>query len=517
MPEPSFVKRFLRERALSRYLAALERGDIDAVIAVLDQSARDNALEQMIFDLHETYQTEEEFLEMVQQVQDEPDVMEVENGVFKSRLEGKLPDLKRAKKRGYRVYERIGQSLVAAVLVFCVVSSVILTAEFTRGFQTPSGSPASANRCVMAGVPISSYQGVPTFNQVAALAPDDVWVAGNLYNAASSQRRLPLLEHWDGARWSVVPGGNVQSLYPGGGNWNEAYLTHLAVISPDNIWAVGGIESHTVDAYNNNIATRGQPLIEHWNGWQWQTVPVASPPGESYSVFNDLVALAGDNIWAVGYASDASQMHTSALLEHWDGSRWTRISQDAPLARVGVLDRVIATAPDDIWIFGRMSPLFQNFAVAEHWNGHDWQLTSLSDVAGMTAASSAVGLSSTDIWVIGTAPQLNSGPAPALLIHWNGQSWQKIAGAKELGTGATLRDLTVDSEHNVWAVGSGVNERALIEHWNGQAWSIIQHEAPPYSYLVSVSLTHGKIWAVGGTYKSGLDTTPTGSLIEVSC
>ncbi|HVU69626.1 MAG TPA: hypothetical protein VHD63_21000, partial [Ktedonobacteraceae bacterium] len=61
------------------------------------------------------------------------------------------------------------------------------------------------------------------------------------------------------------------------------------------------------------------------------------------------------------------------------------------------------------------------------------------------------------------------------------------------------------------------NERALIEHWNGQAWSIIQHEAPPYSYLVSVSLTHGKIWAVGGTYKSGLDTTPTGSLIEVSC
>lgn len=167
MPEPSFVKRFLRERALSRYLAALERGDINAVIAVLDQSARDGALEQMIFDLHETYQTEEEFLEMVQQVQDEPDVMEVENGVFKSRLEGKLPDLKRLTKRKYRVYERIGQILVAAVLIFCVVSSVILAAEFPHGLQNILGSTSSANRCVMAGVPISSSLGVPTFNQVA--------------------------------------------------------------------------------------------------------------------------------------------------------------------------------------------------------------------------------------------------------------------------------------------------------------------------------------------------------------
>src|SRR5437879_13848643 len=102
MPEPSFVQRFLRERALSRYLSALERGDIDTVISVLDQSSKDGVLEQMIFDLHETYQTEEDFLEMVQEVQDGPDVLEVENGVFKSRLEGKLPDLRRVSRRKYR-------------------------------------------------------------------------------------------------------------------------------------------------------------------------------------------------------------------------------------------------------------------------------------------------------------------------------------------------------------------------------------------------------------------------------
>lgn len=518
MPEPSFVKRFLRERALSRYLAALERGDIDGVIAILDQSSRDGALEQMIFDLHETYQSEEEFLAMVQQVQDEPDVVEVEHGVFKSRLEGKLPDLKRPPGPRRRLYERLGQILVAALLVCCVVSSVILAAAFPQGWQNMLTAPSTAsNRCLMSGVPISSYLGVPVFNQVAALTPSDVWVVGNLYNAASSQRRSPLIEHWDGARWIVVSGGSTRTLLSDSGNWNEAYLTRLAVVSPTNIWAVGGIESHATDAYSDELSSHGQPLIEHWNGWQWQVVPGAPGISESYSAFNDVAALAADDIWAAGYVADASQMHTVALLEHWDGKQWTRVSQEPLFAQVGVLDRIIALSANDIWAFGRMSPLFQNFAVAEHWDGHTWSLTWLSDTAGMSVVNAAAGLSSTDIWVLGSAPQLGAGPAPALLLHWNGQDWTKVAGSRELGAGVTLRDLTLNGEHNLWVAGSGENERALIEHWDGQKWSIVPHQAPPYSYLDSIRIANGKIWAVGNAYKSGLDDTPTGALIAVSC
>ena len=67
MSQPSFMQRLLREKILSRYLTALEDGDIDTIIAILQQSAQDAALEQMIFDLHESYQTEEELLAVMQE------------------------------------------------------------------------------------------------------------------------------------------------------------------------------------------------------------------------------------------------------------------------------------------------------------------------------------------------------------------------------------------------------------------------------------------------------------------
>jgi hypothetical protein len=116
MPEAALALRFLRELALSRYLAALERGDMDSVLLLLDQASRDEVLEQMIFALHDPYPTEEAFLQMVHEVQNEPDILEVEDGVFKSRLGGKLPDLKLVPRRRYRAFRRTGQILALILL-----------------------------------------------------------------------------------------------------------------------------------------------------------------------------------------------------------------------------------------------------------------------------------------------------------------------------------------------------------------------------------------------------------------
>src|SRR4051794_32620266 len=67
MYKPPFMQRLTREKALSRYLSALEKGDMDTVIAVLELSAQDAELEKMIFTLHESYATEEEFLAVLQE------------------------------------------------------------------------------------------------------------------------------------------------------------------------------------------------------------------------------------------------------------------------------------------------------------------------------------------------------------------------------------------------------------------------------------------------------------------
>src|SRR5258708_5512278 len=117
-----FIQRLAREKALSRYLTALEQGDMHVVIAVLEQSAQDAALEEMIFAIHEDYDTAEEFLDMLQ----EGNVMEIEDGVHKSKLRGQQNEAERERelppvsKRQRSRYARWLQVLAAVLLVVCL-------------------------------------------------------------------------------------------------------------------------------------------------------------------------------------------------------------------------------------------------------------------------------------------------------------------------------------------------------------------------------------------------------------
>ncbi len=64
---------------------------------------------------------------------------------------------------------------------------------------------------------------------VAAFGPTDVWVAG--YRGFANQRSL--LAHWDGNRWSQVPG-------------RSGIVLDLSALSPRDIWAVGSNGSRSL-------------------------------------------------------------------------------------------------------------------------------------------------------------------------------------------------------------------------------------------------------------------------------
>ena len=70
----------------------------------------------------------------------------------------------------------------------------------------------------------------------------------------------PLLEHWDGSAWNIVPAPP-----PPDGSW--ATLAGVAAISSGNVWAVG-------------YESSGSLLIEHWNGSAW-TIASSPSPGHS--------------------------------------------------------------------------------------------------------------------------------------------------------------------------------------------------------------------------------------------
>ncbi len=92
---------------------------------------------------------------------------------------------------------------------------------------------------------------------VAAASASNAWAVG-LARHAQATCCAPfraLIEHWNGNAWSIKPAAAL----PAG---DDTRLHAVTVVSPADIWAVGG------------VATPGgaeHSLIEHWNGTSWST------------------------------------------------------------------------------------------------------------------------------------------------------------------------------------------------------------------------------------------------------
>ncbi len=164
----------------------------------------------------------------------------------------------------------------------------------------------------------------PTLFAVAAIAPNDVWAAGTTNGSGAG---MTLFEHWNGVRWSVVTP-------PSTPNAVDPYITGLAALGPNDVWAVG--------------TTSGQAprktLVEHWNGSSWNVVP--SPNTNDSGHLYQVRALSASNIWAVG--SDGSP-----LVEHWNGVSWALIPGPSPSGSgSSALEALTTISAGDIWAVG---------------------------------------------------------------------------------------------------------------------------------------------------------------------
>jgi hypothetical protein len=65
------------------------------------------------------------------------------------------------------------------------------------------------------------------------------------------------------------------------------------------------------------------------------------------------VALAPNNVWAVGAIAEVLSGPTSTLIEHYDGSEWSVVpSPNAGQNQSNALRGITAVSPTDIWAFG---------------------------------------------------------------------------------------------------------------------------------------------------------------------
>ena len=287
---------------------------------------------------------------------------------------------------------------------------------------------------------------------VVAISPTLAWAAGNLTDGAHPGQ---VIEQWNGTKWSLFPA-------PKFGKKERANVFAMTSSSEDDVWAIGSLVNLGTD--------RVSSLFEHWNGTAWTATTVES---NNEVLFGASVEAAND-AWAVGF-HDSDVIRT--LARHWDGATWKRVATPNIGDGTIKLNAVLALAPNDVWAVGFSTPVAPpqhaaTLTLIEHFDGTSWVVVPSPNVGPNSANESnrLLGLtanSANDIWAFGSYFAADgSGHQKTLLLHWDGTSWT-IASSPNPTNGGFPCDLlwagVIPSPGNLWIFGS-VNEGTLAIH-----------------------------------------------------
>lgn len=342
----------------------------------------------------------------------------------------------------------------------------------------------------------SSNVGATSNNQlfgVAAVSESDVWAVGWAQDPIGpSYVKRTLIQHFNGSSWSIV-----QSPTPA--NDIDSKLYGVAGLSANDVWAVGS---------SHNGALPSRTLIQHWNGIQWSNVPSPSPDSQ-FNELRGVVALAHDNVWAVGYRGGSKRdTPIETLILHWDGSSWRVIESPNIGGSANQLFGISVIAANDIWAVGSVS----GAPLSIHWDGNAWNVvpTNIRDGLSTGKLNAVSGNASNDVWAVGEGKGIYTNQTFATIMHWDGTRWtEKTCRAASstnppddyegTGTDAYLTGVAAASANDVWAVGVR-GAGPMILHWDGTAWTTVTHPRafPDAAVLRAVTTSRGgRAWSVG--------------------
>jgi hypothetical protein len=247
------------------------------------------------------------------------------------------------------------------------VAAVSATDVWAVGSSRVLGSSGSESQTLIEHWNGSGWSIVPSPNQaqsfsilhaVTGISSNDVWAVGSATAAKVAPgtghpepwgSATTLIEHWNGAQWSVVPSANKDLPSSSFNVSNTLYA--VSAVSAGDIWAVGtAVGPNSLDT-----------LVEQWNGSGWRLVPSPSFPSVQADVspgsgVYGVTAISPYNIWAVG-ATATAEYTDKNLVMHWDGTSWTIVPSPNGYYGKNSLSAVTATSPDDIWAVGSDEPL----------------------------------------------------------------------------------------------------------------------------------------------------------------
>jgi hypothetical protein len=221
---------------------------------------------------------------------------------------------------------------------------------------------------------------------VIAFSATNAWAVGSYTN--SSNIPQPLIEHWNGSGWNVVPGPTPGTGGPGAG------LSGVTAISANNIWAVGS----TTDS---SFITK--TLVEHWNGVHWSVIPSANPGTPGNILFSVTRVPGSAKLWAVGYYFTSSTSSSQTLIEFWNGSNWSVVSSPFLGPAQNSFSGVAAVAANNVWAVGNYIDSSGNQqTLIEQWNGSSWNIVASPMLGSPTLFSGITRVpGSTQVWAVG--------------------------------------------------------------------------------------------------------------------
>ena len=169
--------------------------------------------------------------------------------------------------------------------------------------------------------------------QFTVISANDVWLISRTIGVDGVLE--PLVEHWDGTRWSIIQTDPAST---------PAVVSSVSASGPDDVWIAGrqtmaGTEQTAV------------PLLEHWDGTAWTVVE--NLPDLGNAALDSVFASGPSDVWAT--VLEPGQGIASFL--HWDGNAWTSVAIPAPV-EYGLRrsdSTVGGTGPTDVWALWTVS------------------------------------------------------------------------------------------------------------------------------------------------------------------
>jgi hypothetical protein len=192
-----------------------------------------------------------------------------------------------------------------------------------------------------------------TLQAVTAISPSDVWAVGGQAGIRSQMPvTVPLIEHWNGTNWSLMPVPQTAA----------GVLESVSATSASDVWAVGAGQQS------------GQSTVAlHFDGSSWKLVHVPTPPGTSGGLFG-VNALSTNDAWAVGEAFPNAGGNGTILTDHWNGTSWQVVTVP-PVGGPGALPALswVDAAPGTgVWAVGFWVTSAAGNSVVLHWTGTAW-------------------------------------------------------------------------------------------------------------------------------------------------